>query len=696
MESAEKKPSQEMQAAKRDLLARLAQMTPAGNGQETDALDGYALQLSQSLPALSTESAAACAAIHPRYEAQALYAVVCSGTLPLRLKPMEKLKAVTNPHLCGLVAYGEAWISTLGQRRMVAVFERPKGMPLQELVADGKRYPERFIADHVLSPLVAALQKYHEHAMPHGRIHMRSVYYQDKTMLGEAVTEPCGYSQDFYCEPPERISVLPYAKGESHLTADSYALGLIALQLASGKLLQAKDDPAEFIRRLMHDGAYQFLTANEEFSDHLQDFLRGTLADSPHERWTLAQIRSWLDGKRFNLIQAGAPRDAGRPYVFMGHELGNMRAIAHAYFTHWETAKLDLRDNKLRRWVSTSAHRKELAEQLQRVVNNTGGGSTKNDRLQNELVSRSILHLDPTGPLRYGAVSTEIDGLGGVLAHAYRVQSQDEMRIIADIIDLDLVSIWSGLQKDTGPNEATAQVWKLQRVRMLMRINALGSGMERCLYDLNSTLACMSPLILNHHALTPADVLQALDRVASDKAQEGGPVDRHIAAFLCSRLDVTKDVRVTDLSFAPALMTDPDLIALEILRHAQAKTGNPPLKSLSLWMASRLLRVTDQFHSRELQQSMRNDVMRAASSGILARLSEVILNTEIIRDDDEGYNYARAHYARLAVKIKKLESVEVLTARSREWGNKLALCVSALLLFIVSYNNLISHIGTGQ
>jgi hypothetical protein len=69
---------------------------------------------------------------------------------------------------------------------------------------------------------------------------------------------------------------------------------------------------------------------------------------------------------------------------------------------------------KIDRWCEMSLHRPELAEKLDRSLRLAGHGST--DAQLNDMMTRVISILDPTGPLRSHAFSLRPDAIGAVLA----------------------------------------------------------------------------------------------------------------------------------------------------------------------------------------------------------------------------------------------------------------------------------------
>ncbi len=590
-----------------------------------DELNGrYHIELNQPLPELNSSMAEAYAVSDREGGDTALYGLVLSAGIPYRYKTINALMSMQHPNMIHCVSEGVIKLSTSGELRKTVIFEQPRGKPLSRLLAEHKQqFSEQFILRSVLAPLNEILQALQKHGINHGRINLNSIYMDgNDIMLGECVSEPSGYSQHFLFEPMERAMALPLGKGSGDMSGDCYALGVLACLLNIGRDISLEMDEQNYLENILQNGSYNVLTRGHNISDNLQDLLRGTLNDNTKERWTPEHISKWLGGKRYNLIPPSSPKESSRPVVFLEQDYFSRKALAHALYIHAESAYQILEDNKLVRWAELSLHKKEVAEQLETIVHYAEGEKPHSSRMR-FLVARTIITLDPSGPLRIASVSAHIDGLGNILAGAWHNHSQDTIQDIAQIIDNDLITYWSDVQTSPESPNIAAILWKIQKMRQYLRYNSLGFGMERALYDLNPSLPCQSELIKSHHVSDIRELLEALDDISREKHSSHAPLDRHIAAFLASKMDLAKEQRIPELTFDRELSNNPKLTGLKMLALAQEKSGSPSLPGLAHWMALHTFPIVEKVHNRETRQTVIKEIRNAAARGKLAQLEYI-------------------------------------------------------------------------
>ena len=664
-------------------------------GDPVDVVAGrYRVEMGNPLPQFDTSGAKAYAVHDENGGARELYAAVCNPDVPYRIAAIEKLKGLEHPNLVCLAAHDTITLSQLSQRRQVLIFDRPKGQRLSEVIASNPGYHEKVVASQILEPIGQVLKALKEAGVCHGRIHPEHIFFGDRIMVGECLSAPCGLDQEFLYEPIERLLASSnHAKGDGSNKTDSYAIAILAYDILHGIDPFRQLGERQYADLLLDQGSYNALGARVEFSALYQDFFRGLLNESMEERWSADQVVNWLAGKRYNLIHPSMPRESSRPFTFAGRDYFSQRALANALYRNWEDAENDLRRQKLDRWLENSVHKSEVAEQIQRVIRASGGENTTDKRLNRELVSRSIAVLDPQGPLRQQSVSICADGLGNMLAHCLNTKMQDELNHIVGMIDNDLPSFWAEMPNSFKSTEASNILWKLPKVRTALRTPAMGFGLERAMYDLCPNLPCQSSLVLGHHVTDLSTLLTTLDVLAHQIGTEQALMDVHIAAFAASRVDLSKEIKFPELAHLPDLRASKELVVLRILGMAQDKQVKKRLVGLSTWVALRLSEIINRIHNRTLRRQLRSDLKRAANTGYIARVLEVILNKQVTSGDQFGFERAAALFQRNAQKIHQLEDESTLEKVSTELGLKFAVLAAYCILMITMYVLLDNYLG---
>ncbi len=685
-------PSEEL---KGELLAALKDYKPAPANERQDVLEGrYIVHPNQPLPAFDTQTAKAYHVTDEHIADRALYALICPPQMPARLKLIKQFKNGSHPNLITLAAGGIIDFSPSGEQRYALVYETPKGRTLSEIVAEqnGKILPEIFIVEHILGPLADVIGYFESIGMAHGRINPDNLFYGDSLTVGECISEPCGYSQDFHFEPVERMQALPAGKGECSVADDIYALGILAAWLRIGAGILAEPNRLLHLKRLLRDGTHYALVGNRELSDTIKDLLRGTLNDNTLERWTSTQLKAWLGGKRYNLLAPAISAAGSRPFVFEGAEHHNLRSLSQGIHQHWDKAPAPLRDGTLARWAELSARRKDTAEALNRTVKTLGARSEKQN---NELVSRALAIIDPHAPMRLKELSVHIGGVGPQLAETMSTRNEPAFQRLNEMIDLGIASVWGEMQRklyeDALPPDMSTSLWNLERARAQLRTPAYGFGIERALYELNPDLPCQSPLLAGHYVTTLPQLVTALDRVAAKAARGDEPIDRHIAAFICARLGISQEMTAKEFKAIPSLLRHKGLIALRLLHAAQQKAGHPKLPGLSLWAAASIAPVIDHLHSKSLKTQLAKGLKHIAPEGYLKPVADLVFHPEYLAADAQGFANAAHIYAGLNAQINDLKHPRKRAANAKEVGQGLsrviAYLVFTLMLVFVTYGN---------
>ncbi len=672
----------------------LRQYHPVSNGQQRDLLAGrYQIIPTSPLPDFNQKNARAFVAIDKNDDKRQLFALVCQPGTVQRNHAIAPLKANPHPNLLTLVASGAVALSQPAEERLVLVYERPPGKKLSALLAEHTgAVNELFICNQILAPLTAAIHHLEGLSIPHGGINLDTIYFDTVPVLGDCICEPCGYSQPFCYESLERMQSLPAGKGEGDVSQDYYALAVLTLHLLFGAKHFAVMRQDELIKRILHEGPYNALLRNETTSERFSDFLKGLLTLHSYERWNYENIKEWLDGRRSNMLHITLPVEAVRPMEFAGGQYATKRELAHAFFTHWDDIYGVIENSQLIQWIANGLRNKELGEAMQRVCKSAMEVGKRNEAGLYEQMMRAICLLDPAGPIRIGTLAMNADGLSALAAELHQQKAEKELQLITRFIEYNMISFPLDTQRKIRNHKVTAGITtilaRLDRLRMSIRNNGLGFGLERVLYELNPNLPCQSPLFAGQYIADADTLLSRLDAMAS--ANSGSdPIDRHIAAFIACKLNIQHEQRLSELSSVPNLAASRSVMALQFLALAQRKSNAQALPGLAHWLAARILPLLDVIHSRSLRNELKNLLVAHAESGLLTGMSDLIIHADYASSDSEGYKQARQDYKNNVQAIADYRSLDMIRNRSAVLG----LSIAKLLAYVTFVLSLFSAIG---
>jgi serine/threonine protein kinase len=653
-----------------------------------DQLGNYEILTSEPLEQFNSKTAKAFKAVDPRSSGKHLYALVCCNHLPTRLPSVEKLAGYRHPNFITPLAHGVVPISSLKECRMVFIYEMPQGVPLSQLIANGKKLSEKFVIKEVLLPLSQILEALQQRMIIHGKINPDNLYYHEsgtvKIKLGECFSEPCGYAQSYYYEPIERSMAMPLGRGMEDHTTDYFAMGVLILHILLGFNPLQGMKKEEYFETALSKGMFNTLVGNREFSGMVDDLLKGLFAESQKDRWGATQLRLWLGGKKYNLLRPSPPREAPRPFQFDDEPYFNRKHLAYNFWLNWSSAKRILRNTELSRWLELSVKDTDLASSLSGIVAVTGGKTGRLPTDDDDLTGKSIILLDPYGPLRLHQISTHLSGIGPLLAKMLHEKNNAMVQLIIRLFQGEFTITWADAFPTLPGFNSAELIWFIEKRRHTFKMKNFGFGTARILYDLNPSLPCQSALVQKYYILNEQQLLYLLESLPVEVTRSNDPVDEHIAAFLASKMDILKSIS-NNIDQFPHFKDNKAIKGLALLAHAQRKNGNPSLPQLSRWFAERLKPVIQILHSKSLRKEVTDELYKIAQKGNLAQLHKLLTNVRVIQEDMQGFRKARMKYFYNSKKIEMLNSRGTQEERADILGQKIAsmIAYSIALLTVV-------------
>ncbi|MBI1208737.1 MAG: serine/threonine protein kinase [Azospirillum sp.] len=641
--------------------------------------DRVEILLDAALPTLDSAAGTAYAARNLRGRKEAVYALVCSGRVPSRMESPTAYSTIDNAALVCLHEWAVIDWPADGARRLVFIFDRPPARRLMNhLTSSLDPVGEEQLGRLIVQPALSLLKDLAGRGLSHGGIRPTNVFVDDHgagLVLGECVSTLPGLEQPALFEPIERALAQPSGRGPATIADDLYALGVTTVIALLGHNPVAAVPEDKMLDAKIENGSYAAVVGSARLPLSVAELVRGLLIDDPKQRWGLPQVELWLSGRRLSPKQAQLPRRAPRGFPFGGGEHWFCRAVARALMLNPTAAAQTIESGELDRWLRRSLGDEARAD----AVASASRGSHDGGRaasLPDRVVARVAICLDPPAPIRYKDKAVLPTGLGGALAEAFL--RGDSGQVVAEMIAAQLPVFWLSNQIESRPEFVPLlQVFDTLRVH-LERVGP-GYGIERVLYELNPTLPCLSPQVIDHHALSPPDLLTALDAVAKTRDRSKEPMDRHIAAFLAVRHRRIDDKLLSQLGTG----VDPTrrcIAILTILTDVQARFGHAPLPHLCAWVAGLLTPALDRFHNRTQREKLRKDVDAAGKDGRLVDILRAVDDPAAIRQDQIGFQAARRSHKRIVTEVDKLRRlVSNPTAIAETTGRQVAAIISGVV-----------------
>ncbi len=664
---------------------------------EKDLVDGrYKIDFNSPLPDFNTQNASAYFVndIKTEERNKSYLALVCDANSLPRSAAISPLMNSPHPNLMVIMTFGVIELSRMQEERLVIVFEKPKGEKLSYIINVAKQRPNfDFICNYIIAPLALAIQHLNDIGIPHGSINCDNVYFDTSSahaiVIGQCLTEPCGFSQPFYYEPVERMQALPAGKGEGDAKQDYYALAVVILHIIYGMNHFSGLAQEELVKSILKRGAFDALTLNKDMPEVFYDFFRGMLSHHTHDRWNYRYLRAWLDGKRYNLMPIPPPQEAIRPFELNDDFAYTRREVANLFFKHWDEVPEVFVNGHLSTWVAISLRNKELNEYVIRTAKTLNAPGKKNDNYLHEQIMRAIIVFDPAGPIRIDKLSFHLDGINTLFAQMMLTKSDKELQQLMQFIELSMFHFVIDQKnkdqekREDGEGEAVDALFvKLDRMRSIIRNTGIGFGTERIFYDLNTGIRCLSPLLAGKYVASLSSMLKALDKLAPNLFADNDPIDRHIAAFIASHLGVQHEIHLVSLDVQPTLSKNKAVIALKLLSSAQYRAKIAYLPGLSHWLAIRILPLLDVIRSNTMKKKLITMLASAARSGNISKIAEVIIESGYAQVEVSAFQQASRAFRQNANDILFYKRREMIEVRSKHLGARMVHYIALLGLLI--------------
>jgi len=190
-------------------------------------------------------------------------------------------------------------------------------------------------------------------------------------------------------------------------------------------------------------------------------------------------------------------------------------------------------------------------------------------------------------------------------------------------------------------------------------------GYERCLYDLNINLPCLSPMAGGRWVASVAELIRALDDAAASGRIAEPSIDSHVAAFIAARFDASGDALLTLMKPKDA-DDDATLGAIRLFAELQQSYGGAPLPGIALWCAKLARRVVEGFHHRPTRQLLAETIDRAQQAGGIAAILKAVDAPGVKVRDARAFGLAKSGWMRLQLEATMIERNKEMR-RERAW-----------------------------
>lgn len=642
----------------------------------------YALKLNE----FSTEFATAYDAKSrtSQKEKTEYYALVFNKSFPVDLDKINTYRSIKEKNLQELVDFGRVQTNK-GTEALCCILKKPIGRKFSEILNSKAGLDENFVTGHLFNQLFTAVSIIHSNGIMHGSINLDSVYYNTldgNLQLHECFSSFVGFNQKNLYETFERMVCNKAGKSHRELSADYYAIGVLLVSLISGKEPFSSFTEELILKIKFENGSYEsllgILNAAEKININIKNetLLRGILHDKTKERWVQKQITGWQRKEITQPPPSRVHRQTSIPFMFSDLDYFSPKYLAHTLHMNWAIAKKSLRISDLTRWISLTSRLPDIEKRLFQM---TRGGQTE-IILPDEKIARIIYLLDEDGPIRFRDTSFHPDGLGNLFSYYLMENNTTGLDYIAKCINFGFIEGWVSTQEDQDIYKTNVMGWNSKKIKAFMRKNELGFGLERCLYELNPYLPCLSPLLETNYSVGLPAVLTALNqgKITGKNIDN----DKHLTSYICFQIDIEDSIKVKQLQSFPFFAKALPIKLCAMFAFAQKSSGIENLPIIASWVRQNLNSIVERINSKKIKTKLIENLDLATKSGDISKIFSVISDVKTVRKDVNGFQGAKKTYKILTFEIMKLKSQHSLDQMAYRLGLRISVIIAYLICAI--------------
>ncbi|MCP4393660.1 MAG: hypothetical protein GY804_05260 [Alphaproteobacteria bacterium] len=643
----------------------------------------YKVSTSDHLKELDLPHARAFAVIDTKRTEFNMFAYICNPDFPIREKTTNNMVNIKSSGILSFIEMEDVYWPPQRRYCMIVIYERPMGGKVMPSInAKIEPFTDKDVINSLLPAIAETLKDFSFKGITHRSIRPDNLFYMDKEknkiVIGDCITAPPAYDQPICVETIASGCCMPSGRGNGNISNDYYSLGATLAILIAGSSPANNEKDNELITNKIKQGSFFVLAAHNKLSVAMVELLRGLLTDDSTSRWKYEDLSLWLEGRRATPLHGRIEPNAQRSFSFNGQEYFTIRELAVSFAENWFSSASIIKSKHFQIWVKRGLKNDILSEHLEELISKAEQLGTTDD----VFVAQACMLFDPLAPIRYKDISFMANSLGE--AFAISLKDSDKLNQVIAALNNELIEYWHEAQGIYNPRATTLDTSKARSfavLRNFLQQKGLGTGVARCLYELNPVFPCQSELVKRYYVNHPNRLLMAIDKAAKKaNKEEELPIDNHIAAFILTHFKRNVDNQFKALNNPNEKTSHAGLLSLYAL--LQWQYGPKKLPNLISWLGGLIKPIIGSYHSKNIRKKIEKSIPTTIRQGSITDLYTLLDNPAMRENDWKNFLRAKKDYSKIEHYIERVVHEETGNSHMPHIiGQQVAAIISVVICF---------------
>lgn len=459
-------------------------------------------------------------------------------------------------------------------------------------------------------------------------------------MLNECVTSPPGMFQPAVYEEINRQLCVPFLRGEGTTATDLYALGILIVNLVSGKEPFQKLSNQQIAEKKFEHGSFFALVAESNLVSYdLKEILQGLLQDEKKLRWEVKDLKEWVSGviKIRNFVRRNFKTT---PIVLVDTKISSVIQFLLFVINNWKSLSTKLDIKRIKDWIVKNFSDKTLVEKIDNIIYIRKMHLSSISFSELALIAICFA-ITGEGPLVWRKWVFMPDSISQLLLYCFF--EEDSVDVLKELVR---TKVLSGIASFFNfPEKDSYEILEHE-------ISYNFNGLEYCLYRFNNGIPCMSPIIFSQVAFNIKDILPALERnVKSIKKYE--IIDSHILTFINK---ILKNSSSSNYGFQNLKDIEEQIKVLMSIENVNGKVI--PHQELSKIIINYSKGFINEYKNKDTKEKLQKLIDDPDTINMsFKEIYNMINNVQLLRKDIDEFKIAKKKYKDICMNIARISAI---------------------------------------